>query len=175
MRSPSVLRQVQRQAGSSHLRTDVRGSILRPRRVGRLMRRVRATSRLRRIVKCPAAQCGKNLKQIRGSAPFPPSNQQIQLARRHWLARGFAVPALLAHSERFSKRLRFNSCESWGEVMKVNRRELLRSTALASGAALLGVHWYSDKTSYAQQASLPSLPSPDKSGIERRADGPVGR
>jgi phospholipase C len=50
--------------------------------------------------------------------------------------------------------------------MKVNRRELLRSTALASGAALLGVHWYSDKNSYAQQASLASLPSSENSGIE---------
>ncbi|MGB7848067.1 MAG: alkaline phosphatase family protein [Candidatus Acidiferrum sp.] len=50
--------------------------------------------------------------------------------------------------------------------MKVNRREVLKSTALASAAALLGVHWYSGKNSVAGQTPLPTLPSPENSGIE---------
>jgi phospholipase C len=50
--------------------------------------------------------------------------------------------------------------------MKVNRREVLKSTALASVAALLGVHRYSGRNPIAGQTSLPSLPSPENSGIE---------
>jgi len=50
--------------------------------------------------------------------------------------------------------------------MKLNRRELLRNTALASGAALLGVHLYSGKKIFAPEVPLPSLPSPEDSGIE---------
>jgi phospholipase C len=52
--------------------------------------------------------------------------------------------------------------------MKVNRRELLKSAAFVSGAALAGVSWPLNKKLFAQDAllNLPSLPSPENSGIE---------
>ncbi len=49
--------------------------------------------------------------------------------------------------------------------MKINRRELLKSAALVSGATLVRAPFYSGKNLFAQLA-LPTLPSPENSGIE---------
>ena len=49
--------------------------------------------------------------------------------------------------------------------MKINRRELLKSAALVSGATLVSAPFYSGKNLFAQLA-LPTLPSPENSGIE---------
>jgi phospholipase C len=52
--------------------------------------------------------------------------------------------------------------------MNVNRRELLKNAAFVSGAALVSASWPSSKKLFAQDilGNLPSLPSPEKSGIE---------
>ena len=52
--------------------------------------------------------------------------------------------------------------------MKVNRRELLKSAALVSGAALAGASWPLSKKLFAQDVllNLPNLPNPESSGIE---------
>src|SRR5216684_3927213 len=52
--------------------------------------------------------------------------------------------------------------------MKVNRRDLLKNTALVSGAALVGASWPPSKKLFAQDVllDLPDLPSPANSGIE---------
>src|SRR5258708_25912600 len=52
--------------------------------------------------------------------------------------------------------------------MKVNRRDLLKNTALVSGAALVGASWPLSKKLFAQDVllDLPNLPSPANSGIE---------
>ncbi len=52
--------------------------------------------------------------------------------------------------------------------MKVNRRELLKSAAFVSGAALVGASWPASKKLFAQDVllNLPVLPSPQNSGIE---------
>src|SRR5881296_846303 len=49
--------------------------------------------------------------------------------------------------------------------MKINRRELLKNAALVSGATLVSTPFYSGKNLFAQLA-LPTLPSPENSGIE---------
>src|SRR5258708_8743524 len=52
--------------------------------------------------------------------------------------------------------------------MKMNRRDLLKNTALVSGAALVGASWPPSKKLFAQDVllDLPNLPSPANSGIE---------
>jgi phospholipase C len=52
--------------------------------------------------------------------------------------------------------------------MKVNRRDLLKNTALVSGAALVGASWPPSKKLFAQDVllDLPNLLSPANSGIE---------
>jgi len=52
--------------------------------------------------------------------------------------------------------------------MKVNRRELLKSAAFVSGAALVGASWPSSKKLFAQGVvlNLPTLPNPESCGIE---------
>jgi phospholipase C len=52
--------------------------------------------------------------------------------------------------------------------MKINRRELLKNAAFLSGAALVGASWPSSKKLVAQDVllNLPSLPTPQNSGIE---------
>src|SRR5258708_14127577 len=52
--------------------------------------------------------------------------------------------------------------------MKMNRRDLLNSTALVSVAALVGASWPPSKKLFAQDVllDLPNLPSPANSGIE---------
>src|SRR5213080_5378891 len=49
--------------------------------------------------------------------------------------------------------------------MKINRRELLKNATLVSGATLVRAPFYSGKNLFAQLA-LPTLPSPENSGIE---------
>jgi phospholipase C len=49
--------------------------------------------------------------------------------------------------------------------MKFNRREVLKNAALVSGAMLVGPPFYSGKNLFAQ-VTLPTLPSPEDSGIE---------
>ena len=49
--------------------------------------------------------------------------------------------------------------------MKMNRRELLKSAGIASGAALLGAAWRPGSHLFAQ-GTLPPLPNPEDSGIE---------
>lgn len=52
--------------------------------------------------------------------------------------------------------------------MKVKRRELLKNAAFVSGAGLVGACWPLNKKLFAQDVvlNLPSLPSPESSGIE---------
>src|SRR5258708_21944426 len=58
--------------------------------------------------------------------------------------------------------------QSRSDIMKVNRRELLKNAAFVSGAALVGASWPSTKKLFAQDVllDLPNLPSPANSGIE---------
>src|SRR6266853_4544181 len=58
--------------------------------------------------------------------------------------------------------------QSRSDIMKVNRRELLKNAAFVSGAALVGASWPSSKKLFAQDVllDLPSLPIPANSGIE---------
>ena len=53
-------------------------------------------------------------------------------------------------------------------LVKINRRELVKNLALASGAAALGASWPFGKTTSAR-ATLPSLPNPGNSRIEHVA------
>src|SRR5258708_26363142 len=58
--------------------------------------------------------------------------------------------------------------QSRSDIMKVNRRELLKNAAFVSGAALVGASWPASKKLFAQDVflDLPNLPSPANSGIE---------
>src|SRR5260370_9934726 len=58
--------------------------------------------------------------------------------------------------------------QSRSDIMKVNRRELLKNAAFVSGAALVGASWPSSEKLFGQDVllDLPNLPSPANSGIE---------
>jgi len=49
--------------------------------------------------------------------------------------------------------------------VKINRRELVKNLALASGAAALGASWPFSKTTSAR-TTLPNLPNPGNSRID---------
>src|ERR1700739_1479399 len=76
-----------------------------------------------------------------------------------------AVPALLANIRPRAVRQEFNSSLSGSDIMKLNRRELLKNAAMVSGATLVGASFHPGKNLFAQ-VTLPSLPNPEDSGIE---------